>query len=399
MKYYKNVFLVSFLVLSLLSIAHIANAAIASTVSLSNITSTDAQLSVFGDANSPVQLYYGPTAGTQVTLGSTDSSGNLKIPIGTDSYNISCGKIAYVVVNGQRSATIPWVPANNSCSSSSSNIYSATSTLVFSQNDIVIPLNKSQSISIVNGNSTTGYSIANNSTPGIVTLSITDKQIYMFGSALGNTNVSICGSGNQCGVLKVTVSNTPVSASSTFGQATVLSSFGVTSDNANNQFMGKGNVLTINFSMNGMTNAVSGYVANTSMYVSGSGAGPYTIKYTVTGSETLPIPVLINFENASSNFTRVAFALGNISVRVASTSTPTEVTKNSYTFSKFLGLNSTGEEVTQLQKRLAELGFYSGPVNGRFGHLTEAGLKALQKAHNLTPAGYVGPGTRTILNK
>ena len=51
--------------------------------------------------------------------------------------------------------------------------------------------------------------------------------------------------------------------------------------------------------------------------------------------------------------------------------------------------------MTQLQKRLTALGFYSGPITGTFGPLTEAAVKKLQKAHGLTQAGYVTITRRT----
>jgi murein L,D-transpeptidase YcbB/YkuD len=45
------------------------------------------------------------------------------------------------------------------------------------------------------------------------------------------------------------------------------------------------------------------------------------------------------------------------------------------------------------------LGFYTGPITGRFGSLTRAAVKAFQKARGLDQAGYVGPATRAALNR
>lgn len=70
-----------------------------------------------------------------------------------------------------------------------------------------------------------------------------------------------------------------------------------------------------------------------------------------------------------------------------------------YNFTLFLELDSTGKEVTELQKKLTALKFYSGPITGTFGSHTEAAVKKLQKANGLTAAGYVGPSTRAVLNK
>jgi peptidoglycan hydrolase-like protein with peptidoglycan-binding domain len=61
-------------------------------------------------------------------------------------------------------------------------------------------------------------------------------------------------------------------------------------------------------------------------------------------------------------------------------------------------LGSRGNEVTELQKRLTKEGFYTGPITGYFGKLTETAVKAYQKAHGIDQVGIVGPKTRNVLN-
>ena len=70
-----------------------------------------------------------------------------------------------------------------------------------------------------------------------------------------------------------------------------------------------------------------------------------------------------------------------------------------YKFAAYLSVGSTGAAVTELQKRLAAEGFYSGSVTGRFGALTQAAVMAYQAKHGLAKLGVVGPGTRAMLNK
>ncbi|MES2994923.1 MAG: S8 family serine peptidase [Patescibacteria group bacterium] len=70
----------------------------------------------------------------------------------------------------------------------------------------------------------------------------------------------------------------------------------------------------------------------------------------------------------------------------------------SYTFTLTLSLGSTGQEVTELQKKLKELGFFSGEATGYFGPLTETAVKAFQSSKGLAPVGTVGPETRAALN-
>jgi peptidoglycan hydrolase-like protein with peptidoglycan-binding domain len=58
---------------------------------------------------------------------------------------------------------------------------------------------------------------------------------------------------------------------------------------------------------------------------------------------------------------------------------------------------STGDDVAKLQQTLAELGFYSGPIDGSFGPLTRSAVMAFQRANGLTPDGIVGPITWSAL--
>lgn len=81
----------------------------------------------------------------------------------------------------------------------------------------------------------------------------------------------------------------------------------------------------------------------------------------------------------------------------ASTSSATSSTR--YMFTKNLVVGSKGTPVTELQKRLTVLGFYTGPITGTFGPLTMAAVKKFQAAHGIAKAGTVGPITRTALNK
>ena len=52
-----------------------------------------------------------------------------------------------------------------------------------------------------------------------------------------------------------------------------------------------------------------------------------------------------------------------------------------------------GADVSRLQRRLRALGFYKGPIDGGFGDMTEAAVKAAQRNAGLDPDGIVGPAT------
>lgn len=81
--------------------------------------------------------------------------------------------------------------------------------------------------------------------------------------------------------------------------------------------------------------------------------------------------------------------------------TQTTPTNTNYKFTLFLSRGSNGTEVLELQKKLQFLGFLPATVtpNGNYGPATEAAVRDFQAANNISPLGYVGPGTREALNK
>jgi len=82
--------------------------------------------------------------------------------------------------------------------------------------------------------------------------------------------------------------------------------------------------------------------------------------------------------------------------------TKTNITNNnSYNFTSYLYLGSSGEEVRQLQLKLKSLGYYTYPqITGYFGSITQEAVVKFQKANNLAPyPGWVGVQTRAILNR
>lgn len=63
-------------------------------------------------------------------------------------------------------------------------------------------------------------------------------------------------------------------------------------------------------------------------------------------------------------------------------------------------LGSAGEEVSEIQTRLAKLGYYQGPIDGAFGGGTQAAAKSFQKDEGLDVDGVVGPNTwKALFNR
>ena len=58
---------------------------------------------------------------------------------------------------------------------------------------------------------------------------------------------------------------------------------------------------------------------------------------------------------------------------------------------------SSGEQVRTLQKRLKDLGYYTGSVDGNYGDGTKAAVIAFQQRNNLKADGKAGPATQRVL--
>jgi peptidoglycan hydrolase-like protein with peptidoglycan-binding domain len=58
-----------------------------------------------------------------------------------------------------------------------------------------------------------------------------------------------------------------------------------------------------------------------------------------------------------------------------------------------------GSQVTALQQRLLELGYFKADVTGYFGSVTKEAVTQFQEAKGLTPDGIVGTQTQTLLSE
>jgi len=73
--------------------------------------------------------------------------------------------------------------------------------------------------------------------------------------------------------------------------------------------------------------------------------------------------------------------------------------KYSYVFTQYLAIGSRGREVSELQKILKDLGYFTYPsITDYFGPLTKEAVMAFQRAKAISPVGVVGPQTRAALN-
>ena len=369
--------------------------AITPALSLTNVNATSGQVTVYGDANSSVTLYYGTTAALQsVALGITDLNGVFSTPVSVSSYNISCGKTAYVSVNNQQSQTISWTANAGDCAANSS------SSPYFSKNNLTLNVGLTDSVNI---SGTGGYYISNNTNSNVISANISGDEVDLRAVSFGISKITICESDGDCADLNVTAVSVNAQQYSNINQKPTITSLSVFSNNNNGEFVSAGNTLTFGFNFNKPVSGVSVAAGYARPAVAGTGSGTYMATYVVGSNENSSIPVTINFTDSYGNLGQYSFTLSNIYVAPAPVATPPIITvtptnNQKYVFTSFLTLNSKGDEVSQLQKRMTELGFYSGPITGTFGALTESAVKKLQKAYNIAQAGYVGPATRAILN-
>ncbi len=121
------------------------------------------------------------------------------------------------------------------------------------------------------------------------------------------------------------------------------------------------------------------------------------------GTHNLNIIATDNFGNtAESKITiLVTFPISSTTTKLAPSTTASakNTMPGKYIFTKPLTIGSSGIEVSELQKKLASLGLYSGPITGTFGPLTRSAVIKFQTKNDLEKVGSIGPGTRNILNK
>ena len=343
-------------------------------------------------------------------------------------------------------------------STGTANTSTASTTVYVTPNNVSLSIGQTQTVALTSSQNEVGatYYVNSNSNPNIATVNINGTNALVSASASGGDNVSICAvGGNNCANLYVYVTQnssgtTPITNVTTTPLS--LTSFSISSNNVNNTFMGAGDVLTFTFNANQIITTPTVTINGSQIAVYGSNAGPYTIVYTMTGTESLPLSITLNLTNASGATTAQVFTLRNsssssntLSTTVTPVTTNTTTTANtsttavncpvgmvcmptatpvpsesvvnattvstvpsntsSYTFNNYLyeGINKIGQsnpDVVALQNRLITDGFLSAGSNtGYFGPLTKTAVQKYQTANGLQSLGVVGPATRNLLNQ
>jgi len=352
-------------------------------------------------SNSNTGIVTSNVSGSILTVSGV-AAGNAILSVCSSGGNMtSCGNVNVTVT--------PTSTSNSSTPSSSSN-----PTIFFNPAEADMSIGQTVTVALTNSNqspTTPVYYVSTNSNPSAVTVNINGNSANLVGVQAGGANITICQQGFTCANLYAYVSagsgsSAAPTATSATGQPPVLTSFSVTSNNVNNSFMSRGVALTVVFNFSqGVINPQVRINGNQAA-ANGSGSGPYSTIYTMTGNEQSPLPISVSFVNATGASGQASFSIGTAVAPVSTpvVSAPSTSVSNGSAFSRYLYMGMTALDVSDpdvkaLQERLKKDGFYTGPITGYFGSQTKAAVQAYQKAHKLSPLGVVGPGTRDLLNQ
>jgi len=386
-----------------------------------------------------IQLQITNNSAVFSTTATENTTASVTICSATDTNN--CGTINVTVntsgTNNNNNNT------NNNTNSNNINVNGPK----LNQYSLTMAPNTSQTLTI-SGNGT--YFISNNSNYAAVSPSINGNSLILASSETGNSTVTICQSGG-CNNLEVTVSGS--------SSNTTTNNSGGINFNQTNPTVAPGSTQTItvsggtgtyNLSTNSNPTALVATMSNNTISMTGVAPGTAILTICDSGNSCANVTVVVSTTNTTSN-TNTQTQITNTNTATTNTAsipqnyaqtlltqiiamesqltqfqnqlallkssiqtlisgnfssyTPTTNTNASANFNNLghvftlaLDIGDEGPEVTALQNRLTADGYYSGPVTGYYGSLTEAAVKRFQAANGITAQGNVGPATRAALN-
>ncbi len=330
-------------------------------------------------ANSNSGVVQATLAANVLTVVGGSNAGPAVITVCSTSVNNNCGNLNVTTT------TTPATPT--------------ATTLAFSQNVVTVPQGETTNVTVTGG-SGTGYSISSNSSPAVATASISGASnvISLYGSTLGSTIVAVCSAGESatCASLYVTVGTALVPIY--FSQNNLSLSPGEKAIISISGGAGSGKVVADNSNSNVASAALSAS-SDVVVVTGGNAAGSTEIKICSslynTNCATLNVRVVALVVAPPPPVTPVAEPTAVV------TGSGTVLGTRAFKFTSLLTLGSTGAEVSELQKLLKRLGYFTYPaITKFFGSVTRQAVVAFQKANKLAPyPGWVGPATRAALNK
>jgi murein L,D-transpeptidase YcbB/YkuD len=233
-----------------------------------------------------------------------------------------------------------------------------------------------QSLNVGLSSAATGYVVGYNASPNIVQASVTNGvTLALTGASAGTDTLSICALAGACSQLSVTVTGPTNTAPANVATAATTTAVAAA------------------------TPVVAATVqAPAPVPQSGTVTPNATLLAEIQTLQTAVTQILTQVQSMETELGQLAAQVNAGSGSGISASASAASSGTSYNFTELLTVGSQDAEVTALQDRLAALGFYSGPITGYYGTLTEAAVAKYQTAHGITATGYTGPSTRTALN-
>ncbi len=121
----------------------------------------------------------------------------------------------------------------------------------------------------------------------------------------------------------------------------------------------------------------------------------HTASVTEASENIEVVPVLFNFYFfINLNWKKLSRSAAMLSVSVTMTLAALSVAGQALAFQKE---GNQGSQVSNIQRCLQRLGYFNGPVTGKFGSLTQNGVIRFQNANGVTADGVVGSRTKQLL--
>ena len=202
MKIFKKLLIFSFIIIGFLAFSPNAFATVP-TLYISGSGGDSVNISVTGDVNSSVVLYYNLNYSSQTrVLGNTNNAGYFSATVSTSSYGVTPGSSVYILINGQQSSSYVWPYS----------MYSS-STLSLSQTSVSLSVGQTSNVTVYNTSYYNysyiynSYYVSNNSNQSVATAYVSGNSVSIYGSTNGNTTITICQTGNSssCGTIYVTI--------------------------------------------------------------------------------------------------------------------------------------------------------------------------------------------------
>lgn len=374
-------------------------------LSQTTLTLTSGQTASIYAMNSPYTLTLQGNSNPSVMSASIQGNTDSSVPSSVFLNALSAGSSVISVCAG-----------TTGCGTITVTVTAPTQTISFSVTPIYVVLGQSpQTIGIYGPGGS--YSLSNSSQNNL-SATINGSNITLQGLSLGQSTITVCGAGWNCGTATVNIvaAGTPVPTQTSvlapvvsgFNQPPQIKSMTISSNNVSGLFFGAASTITLSFSTNVTVTNVQAQIAGQQAAVTQDNSGTYFASYTATGSEKLPLPVALSFTDLSGRVGHSYMWIGNSAATVSSASSvpppQTAVSTPASTvvigsFTKTLSIGMTDTQVTALQKRLKADGYFSGPITGYYGSQTKAAVNKYQSSHGLAQAGVVGPATRKLLNE